>query len=229
MIPLLTLMALLPTEDVVWMKLEQARVAAARACKPILVIITVDPKSGNTVCGKSSGLDRALNDPLIEKRSGSFFFVRACDQKTAEVVRATRCLELIFLDPEGEEVHRAEFKDAPALDKSMTLAAEKCSPRPVAWASGEGNAGKPLVYVFSDAETLKALEDRVVAPLHDRVSFVKASLKSEDAKRFGVAQAPAVVIVDPANKGEPLEKLAGRKTPKDFRAALLRALSKTQK
>ena len=226
---LLTFAALLPTEDVVWMKLEQARVIAARAGKPILVIVTVDPKTGNSACGRSSGLDKALSDPAIEKRSGNFCFVRACDRKTAEDVRASRCLELIFLDPEGEEVHRAEFKDAPGLDKAMSAAAERCAARPVAWASTEGNAGKPVVYVFGDAETIKALEDRAVSPLHERVVFIKAALRGEDAKRFGVSQAPAVVVVDPSNKNEILEKVTGRKTPKDLRAALLRALAKTAK
>lgn len=229
MIALLAFLPLLSTEDVVWMKLEQARVIAARAGKPILIIVTVDPKSGNSACGRSSGLDKALSDPLIEKRAGNFCFVRACDRKTAEDVRATRCLELIFLDPEGEEVHRAEFKDAPALDKAMTAAAERCAPRAVAWATADGGANKPVVYVFSDADTLKALEDRAVSPLHHRVVFVKAPLKGEDAKRFGVTQAPAVVVVDPADKSEVLEKLTGRKTPKDLRAALLRALAKAGK
>ncbi|HEX7899686.1 MAG TPA: hypothetical protein VF950_18095 [Planctomycetota bacterium] len=214
------------TEDVVWMKLEQARVFAARAGKPILIIVTVDPKTGSSVCGKSSGLDKALSDPAIEKRAGNFCFVRACDRKTAEAVRATRCLELIFLEPDGEEVYRAEFKDAPALDKAMASAAERCAPRAVAWAAGEGAAGKPVVYVFGDAELHKALEDRAISPLHDRLVFVKASVKSEDAKRFGVTQAPALVVVD---KGEVLEKLAGRKPAKDLRAALLRALGKAQK
>lgn len=220
---LLAFFALLNTEDVVWMKLEQARVIAARAAKPILVIVTVDPKTGQSVCGKSSGLDKVLSDPLIEKRAPSFCFVRACDQKTAEAVRATRCMELIFLDPEGEEVHRAEFKDALAMDKAMGSVTERCAPRAVAWATGAGETVKPVVYAFGDAEFLKSLEDRSVAPLHDRVVFVKASLKGEDAKRFGVTQGPALVVVE---KGDVLEKLVGRKTPKDIRAALLRALAK---
>jgi hypothetical protein len=222
---LLALFAFL-TEDVVWMKLEQARVVAARAGKPIVVVVTVDPKTGQSACGKSSGLDKVLSDPAIEKRAGNFCFVRACDAKTAEAVRASRCLELVFLDPEGEEVHRADFKDAPAMEKAMTAAAERCAPRPVAWATAEGNAGKPLVYVFGDAETLKALEDRSVAPLHHRVTFVKASLKGDDAKRFGVTQAPALVVAD---KGEVLEKVQGRKPAKELRAALLRAIAKVQK
>jgi hypothetical protein len=85
---------------------------------------------------------------------------------------------------------------------------------------------KPVVYVFGDAETQKALGDRAVSPLHDRLIFVKASLKTEDAKRFGVTQAPALVVVE---KNEVLEKVEGRKTPKDLRAALLRALAKAQK
>lgn len=228
------LVALAASEDVVWMKLEQARAAAVRANKPILVIVTVDPRTGNSVCGKSSGLDKALADPVVEKRSGSFFFVRACDRKTAEGVRATRCMELIFLDPDGSELHRAEFRDAATLEKAMSAATERLGPRPVAWATAEGKADKPRVYVFADErkdslDLLKALEDRAVAPLHDLVIFVKAAPRSEDAKRLNVSQTPALVVVDNDGKNEVLERLSGRKSAKDIRAALLRALAKSEK
>lgn len=228
---LLTFSALSPVEgDVVWMKLDQARVAAARASKPILVIVTVDPKTGESVCGKSSGLDRVLSDPAVVKKAGNFCFVRACDRRTAAEVKASRCMELIFLDAELEEIHRADFKDG--LDKAMTSAADKFGPRPVAWASADAApGGKPSVYVFADerkdsVELLKALEDRAVSVFHDRVVFIKAALKSDEARRWGVGQAPSLVIVE---KGEVLEKLSGRKPAKDLRAALQRALAKAQK
>ena len=231
---MIALLVTLLTEsgDVVWMKLDQARIAAARANKPIAVIVTIDPKTGDSVCGKSSGLDKALADPKVVARSGAFCFVRACDRKTAAEVKASRCMELIFLDADLEELHRADFKDAGGLDKAMGTAAEKFGPRPVAWATAENvPAGKPVVHVFTDerkdsAELLKALEDRAVAALHDRVIFVKAALKSEDAKRWNVTQAPALVV---AEKAEPLEKLTGRKSPKEIRAALQKALAKFQK
>jgi hypothetical protein len=228
--------------DIVWMKLDQARVAAARAQKPILVLVMFDPKNGNSVCSKSSGVDRTLEDPGVAKRSGDFCFVRAADRKTAAEVRATRCLEVIFLDPDGEEVHRAEFKDAACLERSMVSAAESCSSRPVAWASTDGSlpaqtgaAGKPVVLVFADdrkesVDGLKALEDRSVASLHERFVFVKAPWKKdgEEAKRWGVVQAPSFVVVDPSDR-EVLERLGGRKPPRELRAALLRALGKVEK
>lgn len=230
---LLTLSALSSGEgDVVWMKLDQARVAAARTSKPILVIVTVDPKTGQSVCGKSSGLDRVLSDPLVVKKADDFCFVRACDRRTATDVKAARCLELIFLDAELEELHRADFKDAAGMDKAMSAAAEKFGPRPVAWASAESvPAGKAAVYVFADerkdsAELLKALEDRAVSVFHERVVFIKAPLKGDEAKRWGVTQAPTLVIAD---KAELLEKLSGRKPAKDIRAAFQRALAKAQK
>ena len=149
---------------------------------------------------------------------------------------AVRALELIFLDPEGEEVHRADFKDAAALSGAMAAATERCAPRAVAWASTDGSlpaaAGKVIVLVFADdrkdsAEFLKLLEDRTLAPFHDRLVFVKTAWKKdgESAKRWGVAQAPALVLVDPA-RNEVLERVVGRKTPKDIKASFLKALGR---
>ncbi len=230
------------SEDIVWMKLDQARVAALRAQKPIFVLVMIDPKNGNSVCGKSSGVDRTLGEPGIAKRGGDFLFVRAADRKTAAELRATRCLEVIFLDPDGEEIHRSEFKDAPALEKSMAAASELCSSRSVAWVSSDGSlpaqagaGGKPVVLAFTDerkdsVDVLKALEDRVVATLHEKLVFVKAAWKKdgEDAKRWGATLAPTFVVVDPGTR-EVLERVSGRKSPKDLRAAFLRALAKADK
>lgn len=226
-------------DEVVWMNLDQARVAAARCGKPILVLVTFDLKTGNTVCGRTAGVDRTLSDPQVEKRVGDFCYVRASDRKTAAAVRAVRALELIFLDREGEELHRADFKDAAALGAAMSVAAERNAPRAVAWASTDGSlpaaAGKLVVLVFADdrkesAELLKQLEDRVVAPLHDRLVFVKTAWKKdgESAKRWGVGQAPALVLVDPA-RNEVLERIVGRKAPKDLKASFVRALARIEK
>jgi hypothetical protein len=226
--------------DIVWMKLDQARVAAARAQKPIFVMVMVDPKNGSSVCSKSCGLDRALEDAAVARRSGDFCFVRLTDRKAAAELRATRCLEAIFLDPDGEEVHRAEFKDAAALDRSMATAVERCSARPVPWASTDGSlpaaaGGRPVVLVFADdrkesVDGLKALEDRAVASLHEKFVFVKVPWKKdgEEAKRWGAALAPSVVVVDPSSR-EVLDRAAGRKAPRDLRALLLKALAKAEK
>lgn len=226
--------------DIVWMKLDQARVAAARAQKPILVLVMVDPKNGGSVCSKSCGLDRALEDPGVAKRSGDFLFVRLTDRKAAAELRSTRCLEALFLDPDGEEVHRAEFKDAPGLEKAMAAASELCSPKPVAWASTDGAlpapaGGRPVVLVFADdrkesVDGLKALEDRAVASIHEKFVFVKVPWKKdgEAARKWGAVQAPSVVVVDPAGR-EVLERAAGRKAPRDLRALLLKALARVEK
>ena len=226
--------------DVVWMKLDQARVAAARAQKPILVLVMVDPKNGSSVCSKSCGLDRALDDAGVAKRAGDFCFVRLTDRKAAAELRATRCLEAIFLDPDGEEVHRADFKDAPALEKSMSTASEICSARPVAWTLADGTLPapggvRPWVLVFTDdrkesADGVKVLEDRVVSSLHEKFLFVKLPWKKdgEEVKRWGATQAPSFVVVDPSTR-EVLERAAGRKAPRDLRALLLKALAKGDK
>lgn len=224
-------------DDIVWMKLDQARVAAARCQKPIFVLVMFDPKNGNSVCGKSSGIDRTFAEAGVLKRAGDFLFVRAADRNTAAEVRASRCLEAIFLDPEGEELHRAEFKDAGALEKSMGIAAAAWSNRPVAWIASDGSlpadaGGRPVVLAFTDdrkesAEALKALDDRAVSSLQGRLVFAKTAWKKDGdaAKRWGVSQAPAFVVVDPSTR-EVLERLQGRKSAKDLRAAFLRALAR---
>ncbi|HYF01005.1 MAG TPA: hypothetical protein VEJ18_18930, partial [Planctomycetota bacterium] len=120
-------------QQVAWMKMEQAKTVAAKTGRPILVLVTVDPKTGNAVCGKSSGVDKTFQAPDIERRRDEFVFVRACDRASAEAVGATRCLEMVFLDSDATEVHRAVFEPG-AVDREKSAALKKrLQPRPVAW------------------------------------------------------------------------------------------------
>lgn len=226
-------------QQVAWMKMEQAKTVAAKTGRPILVLVTVDPKTGNAVCGKSSGVDRAFQAPEIERRRDEFVFVRACDRGAAEAVKATRCLELVFLDCDATEVHRAAFEPG-TLDKEMSAALKKrLLPRPVSWRAVDGrlpeNPERPVVVVFVDerkdsADLLKALEEREVRLLHSRFEFVRAAWTRDapENKRWSVWQAPAVLVLDPA-KMEPVEKSTGRKGAREIRALLSRALAKLKR
>lgn len=179
----------------------------------------------------------------MQKRSGEFHFVRVTDKKTAATIKAGTSPEAIFLDGEGDEIHRASFTDGPTLEQAMTGAVKRNSPRAPAWATVDAGKGvpsaeearRPLVLVFADdkkdsEETLKALEDRSVVKYHERFTFVRVSYRrdSEEAKKWGVPQAPTILVVEPAKK-EVLEKSYGKKGAKDLKAMFARVVARQEK
>ena len=74
------------------------------------------------------------------------------------------------------------------------------------------------------------MEDRSIAKFHDRFHFVKTAFRrdSEEAKKYGVSQAPSFVILEPG-KGEVIEKSTGKKTAREIRAAIVKALARPEK
>jgi hypothetical protein len=225
------------SQEIPWLKLDQAKAVGLNTGKLIVVYVACDPNSGAARCSGGAG-ERAFADPVILKRGDDFHFVRIGDRKTAQSVGATRAPEVIFMDAEGDEFHRSGFTDAVTLDRAMTAALQKYSPRAVPWTAElpASPSGKSLLVVgFDDekGEALKALEDRTLVKYHDRFTYVRFSLKkdAEAARKWGVSQAPALFLCD-ASKEAPekntLEKLAGKKTPATIRAAILKALSKLE-
>ncbi len=223
-----------PPQDIGWLKLDQAKAIGAHSGKLILVYVACDPKSGSAPCSGGAA-ERSFADPAILKRQDDFHFVRVCEKKTALAVRASRAPEAIFLDPDGDEVYRSGFTDGGSLDRAMTAAAQKYGPREVAWGSEVPTvSGKSLVIVgFDDekGEALKALEDKTLVKLQDRIEFVKLPFKKdgEAAKKWGVTQAPAIVLCDgtkEAPEKNTIERLVGKKTPAILKAAIVKALAK---
>lgn len=223
-------------QEIGWLKLDQAKAVGAHTGKLILVYVACDPRSGSAPC--SGGVaERAFADAAILKRQDDFHYVRVCEKKTAQSVKSTRAPEVIFLDPDGDEVYRSDFKDGITLDRAMTSAVLRYAPRDITWGAefpSPAQAIKPLLVVgFDDekGETLKAFEDKTIAKFHDRIEFVRLPFKKdgEAAKKWGVGQAPAIFICD-ASKEAPeknaLEKIAGKKTPAAVKAAILRAIAK---
>jgi hypothetical protein len=204
--------------------------------KLILVYVACDPRSGSAPC--SGGIaERAFADPAILKRQDEFHCVRICEKKTAQLVKSTRAPEVIFLDPDGDEVYRSGFTDGVTLDRAMASAVQRFAPQNIAWGAEipvPAQAVKPLLIVgFDDekGETLKALEDKTLVKFHDRIEFVRLPFKKDGdvAKRWGVGQAPAIFICDATKESpekNPLEKLAGKKAPAALKAAILKALAK---
>lgn len=224
-------------QEIGWLKLDQAKAVGSHTGKLILVCVSCDPRSGSAPC--SGGIaERCFTDPAVLKRQDEFHFVRVCEKKTAQSVKASKAPEAIFMDSDGDEVYRAAISDGGSLERAMTAAQQRYGPREVAWL-GEipaTSGGRPLLVVgFDDdkAETLKAFEDKTLVKFHDRIEFVRLPLKkdAEAARKWGVTQGPAIFICD-ATKENPekntLEKLSGKKNAGMLKAALLRALARIE-
>src|SRR4051812_10713292 len=230
--------ALTPTpQDIGWLKLDQAKAVSVHTNKLILVYVACDPRSGSAPCS-GGAVERVFGDPLILKRQEEFHFVRVCEKKTALAVRATKPPEAIILDADGDEVYRAGFTDAAGLDLAMSGALQRYAPKEVRWAAevAPSSGGRPLLVVAFDdekAETLKAFEDRTLAKYHDRIEFVRFSVKKdlEAAKKWGVIQGPALFICD-ATRENPeknvLEKLTGKKTASSLKASVQKCLLRAE-
>lgn len=223
--------------EIGWLKLDQAKAVGSTTGKLILVYVACDPLTGAAPCSGGAA-ERSFSDPAILKRKDEFHFVRVCDRKLAQAIRAAKPPEAIFLDADGDEVHRAGFNDGASLDRVMSGAVAKYGPRPIAWGSeiSKDRAGRPLVLVAFDdekGEALKALEDRTLVKYHDRIEFVRYSVKkdSEAARKWGVNVGPVVVFCD-GTKDNPekntIEKLTGKKPPSVLRASILKALAKVE-
>lgn len=224
-------------QGVAWMKLEQARVVAAKSGRGITILVACDPKSGNVSCGRSTGTEKAFGDASMERWKERFVFARVADRIAAEELKATRSLEILFLAADGDEVHRSAFVDLATLEKDLGLATKRITPRTPDWATVDlkqpaAEGAKPIVLFLTDdrkdsQDLVKALESAELAPLHERVVFVRHAWKkdSEEAKKYGAAQAPMVLVLDPSTR-EPLEKASGKKSARELKALIQKALAK---
>jgi hypothetical protein len=235
----LLLVAANPQQTVNWLRLDQARALAQRTGNAILVFVACDPGTGSASCGNGPA-DRAFGENCIEKRGGSFHFVRVVDKKTAQDLKATRCGDIIFLDADGDEYYRSGFQDVRSLEKVIEEGQHRYCSREITWTAFDpkatmaqtSEAKRLLVLGFSDdkresAEGLKVLEDRQLVKYHDRCQFVRIFFKkdSEDSRKWGITQAPSLVIVDPA-KGDVLDRLTGRRTVKELKPVFAKAVGR---
>jgi hypothetical protein len=231
-----------PQQSINWMRLDQAKGLASRTGNPILVFVACDPSTGSASCGNGPS-DRAFGESCVEKRKDNFHFVRVVDKKMAQDLRAVRCGEVIFLDCDGDEFCRSTFQDIRSLDKAMEQALQKYGPREIAWASydpkatgaGSDDRKRLILLGFTDdkkesLETFKTLEDRQLVKYHDRFMFLRVAFKkdSEETRKWGVAQAPALVIVDPA-KGDVVDRINGRRTVKEIKPVFAKSMSRLDK
>jgi hypothetical protein len=182
----------------------------------------------------------------VARKSAEFLFVKACDKKTQEAVRSKGPGEMVFLDPDGAELHRGVYGDAAGIEKAMDAALGKYSARPISWNVYEAQAlesaratGKLAALAFDDggkdAEALlKSLEDRMVARLQDKFTFIRIPFRkdAEDARTWAVASAPTLLIVSPDKDAGPravVERVTGRRTVVQLKAVLQKASRSLEK
>lgn len=224
------------SQEIPWLKLDQAKAVGASTGKLILVFVACDPGTGRAPCSGGAA-ERAFSDPAIQKRGDQFLFVRVVEKKTAMAVRASKAPEAIFLDAEGDELYRSGFGDGASLDRAMAAALEVYAPREAPWAAALPTApsGKQLLVVAFDdekGEFLKPFEDKSLVKYHERFDYVRLGLKkdAETAKKWGVSQ-PTMLFFDgtrePSEKNA-IEKLTGKKTPAALKAAIQKALAKLE-
>lgn len=232
-----------------WVKYEAARAAASVTGNPLLVFVVSDLIPGGTGPSTDS-LDRAWAAPNVRKQWESFHFVKCSDPKTSEAVRAVSRGEVIITDPDGDEIARDIVRSAEQIEKVMKTALERYADKSVPWVpygekeiESRKKSGLLLVIAFvaegkdrtrENDDSLKPLEDRSIVKLHPRCAFLRADFRKDSplARRWGVAQAPTLVLADLSKEPGPeavLDRAVGKKTPRELKALLqkgLKALAK---
>jgi hypothetical protein len=232
-----------------WMKLEAGKQASQVTGKPMLIYTTVEADGGT--CMAVSGSDRWFADERVARVLDEFILVKVSDKKTFETVKARNPNELIFVDPEGKELHRKYAVNADAVSGAIAEALAKYPGREVAWGSYDDGAierardSRKLAVIavwdeaHGDDSALKLFEDRTVTRLQDRCVFLKLKAEKDSPvlKKLGVSGGPALLFVDPS--GELCSKSvvatsSGARTAVQIRALVLKSLkallaSKTQK
>ena len=112
----------------------------------------------------------------------------------------------------------------------------------------EIHAGRPVIvwHAFTTAEFdvvcgfddekgegLKALGDKTLVKYHDRCTFVRLPYEkgSETAKLWNVSSTPMLILCDPSKEDpakQTIERLSGKKSPRELKAAIARALKKVE-
>lgn len=175
--------------------------------------------------------------------------VRCSDAKTAKLVKPANPPEVIFLDPDGDEISRSRISNdstsaaASDVERAMKDANAKYCKKEVSWATGDlkdvlvqaKEQRKLVAACFLDdkedsKDLLDTLQDRWIAKHHDKFLFVKAPYEkgSEICKAWSVSSSASLLLINPmeeeAKKGV-MERL-GKKTVPGLRNSLLSTHSK---
>jgi hypothetical protein len=150
---------------------------------------------------------------------------------------------IIFLSPDGKEAGRLRDRSPEGVKRQFEEIAEKNTRAPQ-WLAGADAAisaaksgPKPAVLFFYDDKPKSKLFQNLFsdpsfgADLYEKAAFSKVEFKkdSEECKKWKVAEAPTILIVDPsAEEGTSLKSLKSG-TPKSIRKEIEDAIKKLSK
>jgi hypothetical protein len=227
-------------EQIKWVKWEEARAKSITGGKPVLVFIMTDLIPDGP---PSKGLDRAWACEPVRAYREEFHFVKCTDLKLAKTVKATSKCELIFFDPEQVEISRVVIKSVAEIAAALKDVLTRYAAKPIAWTPGpppSGAGDRPMtVVLFGDdsdaaAATIKVLEDRRVAGVHEKCFFVRIAYKRDSAevRDWKIIGAPTLLLLDSTQAFGPksvLERSTERKSPREMKAFLIKGLLDIQK
>lgn len=230
-------------EQVKWVKLDEARARSAATGKPVLVIVMTDliPDGPGT-----KGIDRSFTSEMIRPQKDEFYFVKCCDMTTVRAVKATSKCELITFDPDGEEILRTVVKSTQEIATAMKETLVRYSPKPISWVPEapapveRSPGGRRLnVVLFQAASddvhaTIRSLEDRSVAKLHPRCTFIAMAFRkdSPEVAAWNVLNAPTLLILDAEKPFDPknvVARLSDKRSPREVKSFLARGLAAVEK
>jgi hypothetical protein len=230
-------------EQVRWVKLDEARAKSILTGKPVLVLCITDllPDGPPT-----KGIDRSFTSELVRPQRDEFLFVKCTDMSTVKAVKATSKSEMIFFDPDGEELHRTVVKCTQDIADAMKVTLTRYANQPIRWTSEppapverSPDGRKLTVVLFRSASedvegVIRSLEDRSVSKFHSRCAFVSMEyrLGSETVAKWTVVAAPTLLLLDAEKEFGPkavLDRTSGRKTPREVRGFLRKGLAEIEK
>jgi hypothetical protein len=231
---LLSLVAWAADEKISWDKADGVLAKATATGKPVIWFFVnnqfskdAPPPAMETV----GAAEKAFTNSVIIKRREPFLWVRG-DQKLATTFKVQGAPAIVITDADGEILHRAPVATPENLfDAMQTVLKEKYIDTPVIWGDvvRTGPIKKKLLVVgFDDekGEALKSLEDRSLVKYHKNCEFVKLPPQKggEAVKRWNVEKTPSIVICDAMERV--LERVSGKLTPCQIKAAIAKAMQK---
>jgi len=230
-------------EQIRWVKLDEARARSFLTGKPVLVLCFTDLLTEGP---PTKSIDRSFVADPVRSQRDEFLFVKCTDLATLKAIKATSRCEMIFFDPEGDELQRSVVACTQDIVNAMNSALTRYANRPIEWTSDppapveRSPQGRKLTVVLfrnasDDVEAvIRSLEDRSVAKFHPGCAFVSMEYRagSETVAKWNVVAAPTLLLLDAEKEFGPkavVDRTVGRKSPREVRGLLRKALAQLEK